>query len=106
MNGLQRLKNNGVEIHARSIFLQGLLVQAVETLPQFFDPIRDVLRRWEGLSGTTEADKIGNALAFANSTGLIDTAIIGVRSQAELLECISANNSATEVLVDYSYRLS
>ena len=37
---LARLKAAGVEIHARSVFLQGLLLMEPDELPEFFAPVR------------------------------------------------------------------
>ena len=37
------LSRKGVEIHGRSIFLQGLLLQDLDQLPTFFDPVYDQL---------------------------------------------------------------
>ena len=39
---LARLKAAGVEIHARSVFLQGLLLMEPDELPEFFAPVRPI----------------------------------------------------------------
>ena len=40
---LARLKAAGVEIHARSVFLQGLLLMEPDELPEFFAPVRQAV---------------------------------------------------------------
>jgi len=37
---LDRLKQAGVEIHARSVFLQGLLLMDARDLPPYFETVR------------------------------------------------------------------
>ena len=41
---LARLHGSGIEIHARSVFLQGLLLMEPASLPRFFAPIGETLR--------------------------------------------------------------
>lgn len=75
---LSRLKSAGVEIHARSVFLQGLLLMDPGELPAFFAPVRrniaEAHRKWEerGLSA------IGGCLAFALQQPEVDGVIVGV----------------------------
>lgn len=84
---LARLKDMGVEIHARSIFLQGLLF--LETMPASLAhalPEIDAIRKRIGESGTTP---LAAALAFALSRPEIDIALVGVAETAQLAEIIA-----------------
>ncbi|MEP0942337.1 MAG: aldo/keto reductase [Rhizobiaceae bacterium] len=99
---LQRLKNADVEIHARSIFLQGLLLRNETEIPPFFDPIRSVLRCWERQTNSSKFEKVGHALAFVRSLGLIDTVVFGVHSAEELRSNICALKSIEASSIDYS----
>lgn len=87
---LARLKQRGVEIHARSIFLQGLLLMAPASLPPFFAPIRDHLQacrdRFEAL-GVTPLEA---ALAWVRSVADIDIALCGVNDSAQLQDICRA----------------
>jgi aryl-alcohol dehydrogenase-like predicted oxidoreductase len=85
---LNDLANNGAEIHARSIFLQGVLLSAVEDLPQYFAPWRDKLmfiRDVLSALGTTPA---AASLAFARSKTPASHSIVGATSVSELRELL------------------
>ncbi len=43
---LKKLKNKGIEIHARSIFLQGLLLMEPDNIHSYFDPIKPVINKY------------------------------------------------------------
>lgn len=87
---LADLKAAGVEIHARSVFLQGLLLMEPSQLPEFFLPLREKIaamhRRWAegGLS------PLAGCLAFVLQQPEIDAAIVGVNTVSELDEIIAA----------------
>ena len=87
---LARLKDRGVEIHARSLFLQGLVLKDVADVPSYFGAAKGVLKAWEKDIHAAGANKVSGALAFAESLGLIDYAILGVTSTAELVANVEA----------------
>jgi aryl-alcohol dehydrogenase-like predicted oxidoreductase len=85
---LARLKELGVEIHARSVFLQGLLF--LERLPEklqhaapYFKTVRARIRD----AGVTP---LRAALGFVLSRPEVDAALVGVTSLASLHEIIAA----------------
>jgi aryl-alcohol dehydrogenase-like predicted oxidoreductase len=83
---LEKMKSSGIEVHARSLFLQGLLLVEPERLPEPLAPLRPALaerRRWAAALGTTPA---AAALGFARACGLVDVAICGVDSPVQLHE--------------------
>lgn len=80
---LWRLKSRGVEIHARSIFLQGALLS--ETLPEHLAPIAAAADEMRG-----GMDRLEWVLATVLQCPYIDCFMVGVTSVAELMEIISA----------------
>lgn len=86
---LALLKNQGVEIHARSIFLQGLLQMPLDRVPIFFDPIRDLLSRWHSVAMEQQLTPNQAALAFVKNIPHIDKIIIGIDSSLHLESCIN-----------------
>jgi aryl-alcohol dehydrogenase-like predicted oxidoreductase len=85
---LARMKDLGVEIHARSIFLQGLLF--VDRLPEKLRhaaPALDAVKARIAAAGVTP---LAAALAFALSRPEIDVALVGVTSEAELCGILAA----------------
>jgi len=85
---LQALKAEGVEVHARSIFLQGLLF--LRDLPpklQHIAPRLSAIRKAIGDAGGTP---LAAALGFALSRREIGTALVGVTTADELKEILTA----------------
>ena len=93
---LAKLAALGVEIHARSIFLQGLLVEPDPDFPREVAPHRATFTALhEGLRvvGSTPLE---GALAFAGCQPEVHAAIVGVASRDELLQIVSASKRSLE----------
>jgi len=87
---LGALKDLGVEIHARSIFLQGLLFMAEEKLPPKLRgaaPQLHAIRERIDEAGSTP---LAVALAFALGRPEVDVALVGVTVDSELEEILDA----------------
>lgn len=87
---LASLNRNGVEIHTRSIVLQGALVTTPEDLPPFLAPLRHKLSSYRALLAANGISPLAGALGFLRHLPEIDVALIGVLSLAQLTECIDA----------------
>ena len=83
---LQKLKNLGVEIHARSLFLQGTLLIDSNKLPAFFSPVQHRFKEIESMAVTLGLSKLELCLLFGLSVKEIDILIIGITSLNELLD--------------------
>ena len=81
---LSALKSDGIEIHARSIFLQGLLLMKHDSIPKYFTPWKDKFVAWNRLCADLGSHPMHAALSFAASNNLIDKLIIGVESLSQL----------------------
>lgn len=85
---LTRLKDMGVEIHARSLFLQGLLF--LDRLPEKLRGAEAPLARLRVRLSETGTTPLAAALGFALARPEIDIGIVGVTSRAELDDIIVA----------------
>jgi len=85
---LARLKDLGVEVHARSIFLQGLLF--LEMPPENLRHIAPQLQLVRGLIAGASASLLAAALGFVLSRPEVDVAVMGVTSPRELEEILEA----------------
>ena len=83
---LYRLKNAGVEIHARSVFLQGLLLLDPDKLHPFFDGIRLHLKNYHRLIRTQGHTPVGAALGFVTGIREVDVVLCGINNQFQLEE--------------------
>lgn len=88
---LQSLKNKKIETHARSIFLQGLLLAPPDKRSKFFSKWSNLFKKWDIWLQSNNISGLEAALGFALSENLIDKIVIGVDSCAHLLEIISAS---------------
>ena len=92
---LAKLKQAGVEIHARSVFLQGLLLMEARDLPPFFEPIRGHLEGYHAYLRQRGISPLRAALGFAVSIPEIDVIVCGVNNRMQLNEIID-NTSALD----------
>lgn len=89
---LHRLKNEGVEIHTRSAFLQGLLLMPESEIPARFAPWSDLWKRWHEWLLRYNVSAVQACLAFPLSFTEVDRVIVGAESLDQLRQVI---NSAT-----------
>lgn len=86
---LQKLHQEGVEIHVRSIFLQGLLLMSVNNRPSKFnrwDVLWQELEEWLGLNKITAVQA---CLMHALSKSEISKVIVGIDSKKQLEQLIT-----------------
>jgi aryl-alcohol dehydrogenase-like predicted oxidoreductase len=91
---LDLLQSNDVEIHARSLFLQGLLLMPREHVPLYFTPFRfeiDELHSWFEQERLCGYSSIEACLAHGASYQSIDRMVVGADSPSHLQKIISAS---------------
>lgn len=84
---MKELHQKGVEIHTRSTFLQGLFFMDPDSLPEFFNPIKEYLTNLRKGYGTTESIA-SSLLGWVLEKSFIDRVVIGVNSKDQLLSNI------------------
>ncbi len=87
---LTKLKKQNIEIHARSIFLQGLLLMEQEKLPKFFEPIKTNIGEYFVFLKENDISPQTAALNFVKNIEEIDYIILGVNSVDHLKENVAA----------------
>ncbi len=83
---LSDLKAKGIEIHARSAFLQGVLLADPDSLPAHFDPVKPHLKRYHAVLKERGVSPVRAALGFLSSCADIDVIICGVDNHDQLME--------------------
>ncbi len=86
---LEQLKNKGVEIHVRSVFLQGLLLMPLRNIPAFFEPVRPLLTRWHAAAQEQGLTVNQAALSFVKNIPYVDTILVGLDNLAQFRTCIT-----------------
>lgn len=94
---LQRLKDEGVEIHTRSAFLQGLLLMPPATLPDKFAPWSDLWSKWHDWLAHDTALAVQACLAYPLSFPEIDRVVVGADSVSQLEQIINAANRVAPI---------
>ena len=90
------------KLQARSIFLQGLLLKNVETLPRFFQPLKELLSSHKWASREGQLTPYVSALLFVLMAEPVDTLVVGVNELEHLTELTSAMK-LTSVLPDFRH---
>ena len=75
---LENLRKKNIEIHVRSIFLQGLLLASESLRPQYFKRWENLFKKWDDLNNNDIDKKIANSLSFAIFQKNISKVIVGV----------------------------
>ncbi|OGI17039.1 MAG: hypothetical protein A2287_00100 [Candidatus Melainabacteria bacterium RIFOXYA12_FULL_32_12] len=101
-NYLKKLKELDIEIHARSVFLQGLLLMNQEELDSFFDPVKQNLKNYHEYINKQRISPVQSALKFLIDIEEIDKIIIGVCNENQLIEIIESLTSLSQVNLDFS----
>jgi aryl-alcohol dehydrogenase-like predicted oxidoreductase len=83
---LRRAKDLGIECHARSVFLQGLLLMSPESLTDRFNCLEDHLRNYRRFIAEHGFTPVSAALGFALQVPEIDVVLCGVNTLAQLEE--------------------
>jgi aryl-alcohol dehydrogenase-like predicted oxidoreductase len=99
---LAAFKRQGLEIHARSVFLQGLLLMPPTEVPAYFDPIRPLLLRYRAAVSEAGLSAVEAAVAFIKTIEEVDCLVVGVSSRSELAEIVAAFGEQREAPFDFS----
>lgn len=86
---LKKAKEKGIEIHLRSLFLQGLIFITPEKINPFFEPVKDNIESFHNYITENNLSPVEAAFSFIKSIKEIDKVIIGVNDVEQLRENIS-----------------
>ena len=90
-----KLKEGGVEIHTRSVFLQGLLLMQRSNLHTFFSSNwPHLFNSWFEFLKDINADALDVALNFALKQDWIDKVVVGVDSVSQLRMLVETERSS------------
>jgi hypothetical protein len=86
---LQALKKKNIEIHARSIFLQGVLLD-FDNLSSYFSRWKKQFDEYQGTVEKSGLSLLEYALNFTLNVQEIDEILVGVNSEDQLREIVSS----------------
>jgi len=97
---LSKLSAAGVEVHARSVFLQGLLlVKSSKRLPKF-EPWNDVLSKYDHWLKNSGLTALQACIRFVLSFNEISNVVVGIDKASHLDEIIAASKGDSPFIPD------
>jgi aryl-alcohol dehydrogenase-like predicted oxidoreductase len=91
---LDRLKSRDIEVHARSVFLQGLLLMSTSDRPSKFKRWAPFWSKWDAWIEQTGITPLSACIRFACTFPQISRLVVGVDSIGQLQEVLSASEGA------------
>jgi aryl-alcohol dehydrogenase-like predicted oxidoreductase len=86
---LKALSSRGIEIHARSVFLQGVLLN-LNNLSSYFSTWKAEFSAYQKMIKYSGLSSLEYAVNFAINTEEIDKVLVGVHSKGQLMEIVAA----------------
>ncbi|OGT32160.1 MAG: hypothetical protein A3E87_05060 [Gammaproteobacteria bacterium RIFCSPHIGHO2_12_FULL_35_23] len=99
---LQKLKNKGIEIHVRSIFLQGIILSKPENLPSKLNELKPIIIKLNQYCKQKNVLPLQLALAYIWHLKQIDHALVGVTGVKEFQSIL---NSIVNLPTDLDYSI-
>ena len=93
---LQRLKEEDVEVHIRSIFLQGLLLMSKKNRPLKFNKWESTWDEWEDWLVNNNISSLQATISFALSDARISKVIVGVDNLNQFEKIVSASQNISK----------
>ncbi len=92
---LDKLVLSGIEVHVRSVFLQGLLLMHRKNIPSKFAPFREKINDWHTWldSQSFRKSPVEACLAHVSSYNGISRIVVGADNPVHLQEIITASDS-------------
>lgn len=89
---IKELYNIGIEVHVRSVFLQGLLLMPYNEIPQKFMPWNNLITCWHKWLQNNSLTPLQGCLAYVNSIDEIKKIVVGAENTNQLRQIINDLN--------------
>ena len=97
---LKTLHERGVEVHARSAFLQGVLLQGENERPKFFRKWSDIFEDYDQWVAYKRLTRVQATIGYLQSLSNIDRIVVGVLSKEQLAEIAKAADQSVSEAPD------
>lgn len=87
---LSRLQENDVEVHVRSVFLQGLLLMSRSQRPEKFNRWNGLWEKWDEWLAENKLTPLEATIRYVLSIPEISKIVVGIDSNSQLKEIIAA----------------
>lgn len=96
-----RLHDEGVEVHTRSAFLQGLLLMPAAQRPAKFSPWENIWRAWDGWLEQEDLTPLQACLRYATNLPQVDRVVVGVDTATQLQQIIEAADGKLSTMPEF-----
>ncbi|MDF3820177.1 aldo/keto reductase [Leptospira sp. 96542] len=86
---MEKLREMEVEIQARSIFLQGVLLMEKNSRPTYFSKWKDLFQKWDDFLNKNQISPAFACILFIKSLEEVSNVVFGVETQVQLKEILS-----------------
>jgi aryl-alcohol dehydrogenase-like predicted oxidoreductase len=100
------LKSKNIEIHTRSVFLQGLLLQPFNDINSYFTPYLNLIKKFHDFCSSYNLSSLDVAMSLIHSVSNIDKVVIGVCSKVQLIEILKSYEKTADIELDLRSFLS
>lgn len=94
---LGNLREQHVEVHIRSVFLQGLLLMPADRRPARFAKWRPLWNDWDAWLQDRQVSPVQACLSFALAQREVDRVVVGVENVAQLRDILAVDTSTVHV---------
>ncbi|WP_017221079.1 aldo/keto reductase [Moritella dasanensis] len=101
---LDEAKSRGVEIHVRSLFLQGLLLKENARLPLCLQPFKPELASYFNMAKELNLEPLQLALLYLISNKSMDYGVVGCVNPHQLIEITKAYNYVQKMLNSQKFK--
>lgn len=100
---IDNINTHQIEVHARSIFLQGLLLMEQNEMPAYFNAFWPQLSKLAEAAKKLNCDKLTLALSYVLTKSFIDKILVGCCSEQQLCEILTAYEKAQALSLEESF---
>ena len=86
----EKAQKLGIEIHARSVFLQGLLLMPAVRRPKKFERWKELFQKWDQWLVAEGVSPLQACLRYVESLDFVDKMIVGVDSLKQMEQILEA----------------
>jgi aryl-alcohol dehydrogenase-like predicted oxidoreductase len=98
---LNRLADRGVEVHARSVFLQGLLLMSADQRPAKFDRWASLWRNYQEWTASTGLTPLQACIGYVSALPQVQQVIVGVNGLNHINEILKAQTRLEPIWKPY-----
>ncbi len=98
---MNRLHQEDVELHTRSLFLQGLLLMAQKDRPEKFNRWGKLWHNWHSWLDTNNISALQTCVSYTLSFPEIKKAVVGIDSLEQLVQILDAVNLESPEIPNY-----